>query len=331
MHAARLPGFRAAFRFWRRDFSRDLTPNRVRRFGQAAVLARELPAETEFLYVHFLHTPGSVARYAAMMRGLKWGFSAHAKDIWTLPDWEMGEKLADCEFGVTCTAANAAHLRTHAPCPERIDLVYHGLDLRRFPEPPPGRDGESRPVALLSVGRLVEKKGYDDLLEALALLPPDIDWRFRHIGGGELKSTFARRAAMLGIAGRIEWLGKRDQRDVIEEMRAADIFVLPSKIAEDGDRDGLPNVLMEAASQDLPILSTRISAIPEFISDGFEGALVESGDPAVFAARLTALIRDPDGRAEMAKAARARLVAEFGMKGGIDTLETRLAPYRSGP
>ncbi len=332
--ARRQPGFRAALRIWLRDLRRDPTPNRIRRFGQAAVLARELPAETAFLYVHFLHTPGSVARYAAMMRGLKWGFSAHAKDIWTLPDWEIREKLVDCEFGVTCTAANAAHLRARAPDAARIDLVYHGLDLGRFPGPPPPRpprDGRDGPVALLSVGRLVAKKGYDDLLDALALLPAEIDWRFRHVGGGALKSKLAKQAARLGIGARVEWLGKRDQTDVIEEMRAADIFVLPSKIAGDGDRDGLPNVLMEAASQNLPILSTRVSAIPEFVEDGVSGALVESGDPRGFSARLERMIGAPAERTRMAEAARARLVAEFGMTRGVDVLETRLAPYRCGP
>jgi glycosyltransferase involved in cell wall biosynthesis len=332
LSARRLTGFRTARRTWWRDLLRDPTPNRIRRFGQAAVLARELPAETAMLYVHFLHTPGSVARYAAMMRGIRWSFSAHAKDIWTLPDWEKREKLVDCAFGVTCTAANAEHLRALTPTPSRIELVYHGLDLSRFPPPPPPRrprDGRDGPVLLVSVGRLVAKKGYDDLLDALAALPPEIDWRFCHIGGGALKAELSRRAERLGIADRIEWLGKRDQTDVIEALRAADIFVLPSKIADDGDRDGLPNVLMEAASQDLPILSTRVSAIPEFIEDGVHGTLVGPGDPEAFATRLAALIRDPAGRAKMAGAARARLTAEFGMTTGIDVLETRLAPYRA--
>jgi glycosyltransferase involved in cell wall biosynthesis len=322
--SARRPGFGRALRAWLRDLRRDPTPNRVRRFGQALVLARELPAGTRFLYVHFLHTPGSVTRYAALIRGLGWGASAHAKDIWTTPDREISEKLAEAAFCATCTAAGAAHLRALAPDPGRVDLVYHGLDLSRFPQPPERRPRPG-PLRLLSVGRLVAKKGYDDLLEALARLPADLDWRLRHVGGGPLKEDLAERAAALGLSDRIAWLGKRDQTEVVAEMRAADLFVLPSKIAADGDRDGLPNVLMEAASQELPVLSTAVSAIPEFVADGETGALVPPGDPGALAERLAALAADAEGRRRMARAAHARLRAEFGMEAGIDRLAARLA------
>ena len=317
--ARRLPGFGAALRVFLRDLARDRTLNRIRRFGQALVLARELPAETRFLYAHFLHTPGSATRYAALMRGLPFGVSAHAKDIWTIPDWEKREKLADAAFVVTCTAANADHLAALAPEPGRVRLAYHGLDLSRFP-PPPARPAADGPLRLLSVGRLVAKKGYDDLLAALALLPPDLDWQLRHVGGGPLGEALRSQAARLGIAERITWLGKRDQTAVIAEMRAADLFVLAAKVADDGDRDGLPNVLMEAASQHLPVVATAVSAIPEFIEDGVQGRLVPPGEPVALAAALTAMAADPEGRAAMAQAARARLVAQFGLDTGIATL-----------
>ena len=107
-------------------------------------------------------------------------------------------------------------------------------------------------------------------------------------------------------------------------MRSADLFVLPSKIAEDGDRDGLPNVLMEAASQKLPILSTDLSAIPEFIADGEHGTLVPPGDPRALADAIMALAADPAGRAAMAEAAYQRLTADFGMEAGIETVDARL-------
>ncbi|WP_118133207.1 glycosyltransferase [Oceanicella sp. SM1341] len=328
--ALRMPGFGAALRAWARDLRRDASRNRVRRFGQALVLAAELPADIGFLYVHFLHTPASVTRYAALMRGQGWGFSAHAKDIWTIPDWEKREKLADARFGVTCTASGAAHLRGLAPEPGRVSLVYHGLDLSRFPEPP-ARGPREGPLKLLSVGRLVAKKGYDDLLEALALLPPEREWHLTHIGGGELKEALAGRAASLGLTSRITWLGKRDQDEVVAAMREADLFVLPSKIAGDGDRDGLPNVLMEAASQGLPILSTAVSAIPEFIGDGVHGRLVPPGDPRALAAALEECAARPEALQAMAAAARARLVAEFRMEAGIETLAARLHAAMAGP
>src|SRR5690606_13775779 len=102
-HAVRLPGFGKAFRMWLAHLVRDPTPNRVRRFGQAAVLAREASPGLRFIYAHFMHTPSSVALYASVMRGVPWGFSAHAKDIWISPDWEKRDKLALAAFGVTCT------------------------------------------------------------------------------------------------------------------------------------------------------------------------------------------------------------------------------------
>lgn len=319
LRARTLPGFGAALRAWWADLRRDRSLNRIRRFGQAVVLAAELPPETRFLYVHFMHTPGSVTRYAALMRGLGFGISAHAKDIWTIPDWEKREKLAEAAFCVTCTGANAAHLRALAPEPGRVSLVYHGLDLARFPDPP-ARAAAQGPFRMVSVGRLVAKKGYDDLIEALARLPATLDWRLRHIGGGPLGPALKARAAALGLAGRIDWLGKQDQTAVIDAMREADLFLLAPKVADDGDRDGLPNVLMEAASQHLPIISTTVSAIPEFVEDGVHGRLVPPADPAALAEAIAAMAADPEGRQRMALAARERLVTRFGLDAGVGRL-----------
>ena len=109
------PAYAAARAQWLRDLARDPTPNRIRRFGQALVLAAELPCDVGRLHAHFLHTPASVARYAAILRELPWSGSAHAKDIWTTPEWEKREKLAACDWLVTCTRANHAHLAALAP------------------------------------------------------------------------------------------------------------------------------------------------------------------------------------------------------------------------
>ena len=106
---------------WLRDVCRDPTPHRGRRFGQAGVLAAELPAGTVHLHAHFLHTPASVARYAAAMCGLGYSASGHAKDVWTTPEWELREKLAEARFTVTCTAAG--HARLSALAPGRVELV----------------------------------------------------------------------------------------------------------------------------------------------------------------------------------------------------------------
>ena len=319
--------YRKARALWLRDLVRDPTPNRIRRFGQALVLADELPQDIGRLHVHFLHTPASVTRYAALLCGLPWSASAHAKDIWTTPEWEKRDKLAACEWLVTCTAANRDHLTALAP-DGKVELVYHGLDFRRFPPPPHRRslrDGSdpSDPVIILSVGRLVEKKGTDVLLEALARLPTSVHWRFIHVGGGPLLGELERRAHALGIGARIVWRGALSQDELLPEYRAADIFALACRIARDGDRDGLPNVLMEAQSQSLPCVATMVSAIPELIRDGVTGLLVASESPDEFARALESCITDPARRAALGEAGRARVAAEFDLQDNLDRLAAK--------
>lgn len=342
--AARLPGFARARAVWLRDLARDRSRNRIRRFGQAAVLAAELEPDTAMIYAHFLHTPASVARYAAIMRGLPWAVSAHAKDIWTSPEWEKAEKLADCAWAVTCTAMNRDHLAALAP-PGRVDLLYHGLDLSRFPDPAGlptadpasttghgrdtgnDRDGSdpARPARLVGVGRLVEKKGWDTVLAALALLPDGMAWHFTHIGGGPLKDRLQAQATADGIADRITWQGAMAQAEVLAAYGRADIFVLASRIAGDGDRDGLPNVLMEAQSQRLAVVATTVSAIPEFIRDGETGLLVAPDQPRALADAIATLVAAPALRQRMGAAGRARLDAAFSLEASVGPLIARLS------
>jgi glycosyltransferase involved in cell wall biosynthesis len=321
--ARRLPGYAAARAIWLRDLRRDPTANRVRRFGQALVLAHELAPAVAQLHAHFLHTPASVARYAALLRGLPWTASAHAKDIWTTADWEKREKLADCRWLVTCTATGAAHLAALAPR-GRVALLYHGLDFTRFPPPPPR--AESSVVRILSVGRAVAKKGYDDLLAALALLPRELDWRFTHVGGGFLLDALRRAAERHGIADRIEWRGAQPQEAVLAAYREADLFVLASRIAADGDRDGLPNVLMEAQSQRVACVATATPGIRELIEDGDTGLLAAPDAPPDLAGAIARLIRDPALRQRLAAAGEQRVRARFAMQDGIAELAQKLAP-----
>jgi glycosyltransferase involved in cell wall biosynthesis len=323
------PGFSRALGAWLRDLGRDFSANRFRRFGQACVLAAEADPGARFVYAHFLHTPGSVARYAAMMRGLEWGFSAHARDIWITPDWEKAEKIADARFGVTCTGSGAAHLLGLDQGGAKIARVYHGLDLRRFPapdEPRPLRQGSDPrdPLRILSVGRLVEKKGYRDLLAALSDMPKSVFWRLIHIGGGPLGPELRDLAGRLGVAGRVEWRGKADQTEVLAALRDADLFALAPRVAQDGDRDGLPNVLLEAASQKLATVCTRIAAAPEFVIHEQTGLLVRPGHVGGLTEALLRLARNPVERLQFGEAARARLEAEFGAEAGLTEIARRI-------
>lgn len=293
----RTANYRAALKIFMRDLRCDISHNRIRRFGQALVLFNELPAGIKFIYAHFLHTPASVAMYAAAIKQIKWSCSAHAKDIWTLPEWEMRKKIENCNWITTCTHTNFLHLRAHAKDENKIYLNYHGLDLTRIPQPVRARnqrDGDAAkdPVQILSVGRAVAKKGYGELLNALAGLPKELHWEFHHIGAGELLKRLAKQAQSLGISARIKFHGAQPQQQVFAAYRNADLFILNSNIAADGDRDGLPNVLMEAMHQNLAVVATAVSGIAELVNADQNGILVAPGDTSALTDALKKLIRD---------------------------------------
>lgn len=330
--ARRLPGSRAAWRAFTADLWRDRTPNRIRRFGQACVMAVETPPDVDRIHAHFLHTPASVARYAALMLGLPYSLSGHAKDVWTTPDWELAEKLDGANWTVTCCAAAARKLRALAPGTP-TELLYHGLDLDRFPpfaRRPSMRDGSAAddPVRIFAVGRAVTKKGLDRLIEALAMLPPEAAWRLTHIGAGPDLRSLQRLAAARGVAHRIDWMGAQPQGGVLASLRAADLFALAPRILTSGDRDGLPNVLMEAQSQGLAVVATDVSGVPELVVNRETGLLVPPDDAPALAAALLTLIRDPARRNAMGKAGEKRMHAMFDASVWLDRLVARFQSPR---
>lgn len=321
-------GFRPLLKQFWADLKRDISRNRFRRLGQAMVLAHEWPDGGEWLHAHFIHTPASVTAYASILTGTPWTCSAHAKDIWTSADWELTEKLGRARWAVTCTHTGYDHMRSLTPFKDHVHLSYHGLDLARF-SPFEGlhsdRDGSraDEPVLLLSVGRAVEKKGYDVLLKALALLPEDLHWRFEHIGGGDKLPVLKTLAESLGIAGQIVWKGAMAQEEVLEHYRRADLFALACRVAADGDRDGLPNVLVEASSQRLVCISTEVSGVPELLTDGENGLLVPSEEPQALALAIEKAIRNPVLRDSLGRAAERRVREHFDYHSSIRQL-TRL-------
>jgi len=320
----KMPGFVTAAQQFLKDLRRDFSRNRVRRFAQAAVLVKEWPDNAEWLHAHFIHTPASVAYYASIIRGVPWTVSAHAKDIWTSPDWELVEKLGVARWAVTCTRFGHQHLQSLAPDASNVHLSYHGLNLSRFPayeRPESCRDGQApdEPVTIVSVGRAVEKKGFDILLDALALLPASLHWRFVHIGGGPLLPEIKALAHQRQLQDRITWLGAVDQSEVLANYKKADVFALACRVTSDGDRDGLPNVLLEAASQGLACISTNISGIPEFFDNG-NGLLVEPERADLLAAAITRAIESPSLRYRLGTAAQAKLRADFDYHNSIGQL-----------
>ena len=331
--ARTLPGYAHAWNGFRSDVRRDPTRNRVRRFGQACVLAAELAGQVSHLHAHFLHTPASVARYAARMLRLPFSLSGHAKDVWTAPDWDLAGKLVEADWTVACSAAATERLRAVAP-DARIDTIYHGLDLRRFapdPTPPVPRRGDDPrdPIRVVAVGRAVEKKGFDVLLQALAGLPETLHWRLTHIGAGPLLQHLQRQAQALGVDHRIAWRAAQTQDRVLTALREADLFVLASRVTANGDRDGLPNVLMEAQSQGLPVVATRVSGIPELVRHAATGLLVPPEDAGALGDAIRRLSADPALRQRLGGAAAARIRAQFDSEVWLDRLAARFAAART--
>jgi len=311
-----LAGYNKAFHCFRRDLARDFTRNRFRRFAQGVVIAAEFNHRVSAYYSHFLHTPTSATRYAAMITGKPFAISAHAKDIWTSPDWEIIEKLEDCNWLATCTAGACDHLQNLSTEPNKIHLIYHGLDLARFPKPPKeisariGKQAEDI-FRIITVGRAVAKKGLDNLLDALALLPTNLHWQWTHIGGGELKEQLIEQSRVLGISDNCNFRGALDQTEVITAYNNSDLFVLPCRIDKNGDRDGLPNVIVEAQSQGLSVISTPISGIPELIVHEQNGLLVEPDNPKYLASAILRLANDPDLRNKMGRSGAQKVRSEF--------------------
>ncbi len=335
LYCRRLPGYRSLWRRWIRDLERDRSASRVRRFGQALVLCREAGQRVHQLHAHFMHTPGSVACYASRLLGITWSCSAHAKDIWTTPEWETRTKLADCAWLTTCTLTNADYLRSLASSPDKIVVNYHGLDTQRFPSfdaGRPPRDGSNPddPVVVLSVGRAVDKKGYHDVLPALAELPASCHWRFVHIGDGACLPALQRRARELRIDGRVAWLGAMAQPELLSWYRQADVFVLASRVSENGDRDGLPNVLLEALSQRLAVVTTTVSGIPELIHHDRHGLLVTPADTAGLTDGLYRLITDPQLRNRLGDSGDIRVRKRFSLHANIGGIAERFGLHEAG-
>lgn len=318
-------GMARALKVFFSDFAHDISRNRLRRFGQAMVLATEWPSEGIWLYAHFIHTPASVANYASCIKGVPWSVSAHAKDIWTSPDRELANKVSRASWTVTCTSVGHTHLQSLALDASKVHLSYHGLDLARFAHVDRAHsrlDGQQKdaPVTILSVGRAVEKKGFDILLEALARLPAELHWCFVHIGGGAEMNRLTSLATTLNIDHRISWLGAVNQSEVLAQYRSADVFALACRITADGDRDGLPNVLVEAASQGLACVTTNISAIPEFFIDQQNALLVEADNSQALSDAILQAIRNPQLRARLGKAAEDKVRQSFDYHASVEQL-----------
>jgi len=314
----------ACFRSALRRACERRTTATIRHFLQAGHLSalRLLGRPVPHLHAHFCHTPASVAFFAAELTGLPFSITAHAKDIYTSDPIQLARKIQKARFVVTCTNYNARYLAQLRPQSENesrstpIYTIYHGIDLDFFtwssrPLPAP-------PYKILSIGRHVAKKGYDDLFRAAKMLDEaGLDFELVQIGSGELTRELKALVHDLGLRHRIKLLGTLPHEAVIEHYRTSHCFALACKVAANGDRDGIPNVLVEAMAVGLPVIATRVSAIPELVEDGATGVLVEPQSPAALARAIFDVLLNPEAHEQQRKRARAKVEADFDNKACI--------------
>jgi glycosyltransferase involved in cell wall biosynthesis len=273
------------------------------------------------LHAHFAGAPAEIGRAGALSAGIGYSVSAHAKDIYLTDEAPLRQNLAEARFVVTCTSHNAQHLRKIAPGVP-VAKLYHGIDCAKLKPDPAARRAD--PPLILSVGRLRTKKGLDTLIDACARLNArDIAFRCEIIGYGPEEANLRQQAEQRGIGNLITFTGKMGHDDVLARMREASIFALPCRIDADGDRDGIPNVILEAMAMGLPVVSTPVSGVPEILSEGQTGWMVPPDDPEALAGRLEFLIAKGTDHAVTA-AARKAVHSRFGEGRDIAMLDRLL-------
>lgn len=289
----------------------------LRRFFQASYLAEILLREPlTYLHAHFAHTSAIVGMFTHLLTGIPYGFSAHAKDIYveTPPDLLRAE-VQSAEAVITCTEHNRRYLSSEigAPGNRKIHCIYHGIDLSQFKFCPRGPGAE--PPVILSVGRLIEKKGLRDLILAADILRQrGRRFQVEIVGNGPLRQSLEAQVRQLGLSDQLRFLGPLSHEMVCRIYQRVCVFALPCVVAADGDRDGIPNVLLEAMASGVPVVSTPISGIPEIIRSEVEGLLVPPNNPAKLADALDRLLDSPELRERLALAARSKIETCFSIE-----------------
>ncbi|MBE2319921.1 glycosyltransferase family 4 protein [Solirubrobacter sp. CPCC 204708] len=269
----------------------------VKELVQAVTLADRLLAapDVRHLHAHFAHGTTTITWLAACIAGLPFSFTGHARDIYAPelnPKGWLQRKLDAAAFAVTCTEANVAHLRRIAPS-ARVHLVYHGLsaDFTRLLEQERPRPQTNGTLRVLGVGRLVAKKGFDTLVDACAeLRERGIPFEAAIVGqddkdGAALRAHIERHGVPVALPGPV------GPAELLDEYRRAGALCMPSRLLPN-DRDGIPNVLVEAMAAGAPVVASNVSGIPELVQHEVNGLLVPPDDPAALADALVRLHHD---------------------------------------
>ena len=263
----------------------------------------------DHIHAHWATYPSTAALFVSRRLGVPFSFTAHAHDIF-LEHHLLEDKMRHAAFGVTISEFNRRYLaeRVSREEAQRMRVIHCGVSPREIEYRPEGRAAGT----LLAVGRFDEIKGFPYLIEACALLARrGLDFECRIVGEGPLRGELERRIAEAGLASRVTLLGARPQEEVRRELYRASVFVLPSIVKANGDRDGIPVALMEAMACGAPVVSTRVSGIPELVEEGVGGLLVPPADAAQLAQALEQLLTRPSLGPSLARHARQKIEREF--------------------
>jgi len=318
-----------ALRTAARRFLRTRKSATLKHLFQAGYLVQRLLPRSgvTHLHAHFAHSPTSVAMFAGKLGGLPFSFTAHAKDIYTSDPRQIREKISLARFVVTCTGYNERYLKTLAGEDSTpIHRIYHGIDVTLF-SGADVRRAPSPPYHILTIARLTPKKGLATLLKAVrSLIDRGVPLHHTLIGDGEDRETILSLIRQLELDDVTQWLGTLPHHEVLTHYRNADLFALGCEIASNGDRDGIPNVFVESMAMGVPVVATRVSAIPEIVVDGVTGLLVEPGQPEEMARAMQRLLTDGKLRERIIPQARKKVDSAFNNRKLIETLAT---VYRS--
>jgi glycosyltransferase involved in cell wall biosynthesis len=292
---------------------------------KAAWIAREIEQSggCDQVHAHFALAQTEVAMAVAMLLDRPFSFTAHARDIYATPS-ALEEKMRAAALVVTCTACNVEFLERLVPDlpPGRIQLVHHGVAMRDADERPDSSNPEPGAPVVLAAGRLIEKKGFDVLIEACALLRRrNCAFQCWILGDGPLRGRLARLTAHAGLEAHVTFRGWQPAQAVAAAMRSSALLAVPSRVNR-GDRDGIPNVMLEAMSAGRPVVATTVSGIPEAVGHGTTGLLVPPGDAAALADAIELLVRDPERARAMGAAGRVRAMRDFELTASSRRLAT---------
>ncbi|WP_114576274.1 glycosyltransferase [Saliphagus sp. LR7] len=277
----------------------------------------ELGWELDLIHSHFAHPNKLPATYVAAYYGIPCTVTAHAYEIFQEPNVRMLHILFDrIDRVIVPSRYNRSYLREHFDIEKPIDVVPATTQVSKF-EP----TDQEVPGRILTVARLVEKKGVIYAIEAIARLAetyPEIEYHI--VGTGEREEMLRQRAAELGVEDRVTFLGRVSDERLYQELDDATIFVLPSVITGDGDRDSSPVALKEAMAMATPCVSTTVAGIPEIVTDGSDGRLVEPRNVKELTEALAGLLADDDNRQAMGRQARESVITKFGLETAVDEL-----------